>query len=62
MSFWGFATILGPILLILAFAFAIMRNRSARRPEDLARTEAATRELYDRVDAEDKRRDGVDGV
>jgi cytochrome c-type biogenesis protein CcmH/NrfF len=44
--------ILGPLVLIVAIAWAMMRNRRTRSEE--ARTEAATRENYARQDAEDK--------
>jgi hypothetical protein len=47
--------IVGPILLALAIAWAVLRNRGSRR--DVERTEAATRELYERQDREDKARD-----
>ncbi|TGX53632.1 hypothetical protein E5A73_12480 [Sphingomonas gei] len=51
----GILVIVGPILLALAIAWAMLRNRSSR--EDIARTENATRELYDQQDREDKARD-----
>ena len=50
---WGLLTIIGPILLIGAIAWAMLRNRKDSSPNDLARTEQATRDLYDRSDADD---------
>ena len=43
---WGLLTIIGPILIVIALAYAVMRNRKARNPADIERTERATRELY----------------
>ena len=48
---WSILTILGPLLILIALAWAIMRNRKANRPEDIERTEAATRDLYREEDA-----------
>jgi hypothetical protein len=48
---WGIMTIIGPLLLAAVLAWALLRNRKARRPEDLDRTERATRELYKEEDA-----------
>ena len=52
---WTAVTVLGPLLLAAVLAYAVFRNRtsSARK----ARTEDATRDLYQRTDAEDRRRD-----
>lgn len=47
-------TIGGPILLAAVLIFVMMSNRRHRTPEELARTEAATRELHRQLDAEDK--------
>lgn len=41
---YGLVTIGGPILLAAALIFAMMSNRRHRKPEDVARTEAATRD------------------
>ena len=41
---WGLATIIGPIVLLILFAWVIMRNRSAKVSKDV--TEAATRANY----------------
>ena len=51
-------TIGGPILLAAVLIFVMMSNRKHRTPEELARTEAATRELHRQMDAEDKYLDG----
>lgn len=51
-------TIGGPILLAAVLIFVMMSNRKHRTPEELARTEAATRELHRQLDAEDKYLDG----
>ena len=56
-SQWGLLTIIGPILLAAAIAWAIFANRKPRLPiED---TEDATRKLYDEQNREDKLRDGA---
>jgi uncharacterized membrane protein len=41
---WGFATILGPIVLLVLFIYVIMRNRKA--PVSREVTEEATRANY----------------
>ena len=51
----GVIVIAGPILLAIALAWAIFNNRGSR--EEIERTEAATRELYEAQDREDKARD-----
>ena len=48
---------MGPILLGLVLAYAIMRNRKRERPDDIARADAGTRELYASEDREDHERD-----
>ncbi len=50
---WGFATIIGPIILVCAIAWALLRNKKDTTQADLDHTERATRDLYDRADAED---------
>lgn len=57
-SIWTLVTIGGPILLAAVLIFVMMSNRRHRSPEELARTEAATRELHRQLDAEDKYLDG----
>ena len=55
---YGLITIGGPILLAAVLIYVMMSNRRHRSPEELARTEAATRELHRQLDAEDKYLDG----
>ena len=45
---WGTITVIGTVLLALVIAFAAMRNRVSKETE--ARSEAATRELYEEED------------
>ena len=47
---WGIITIVGPLLLAVVLAWALLRNRKSR-PADIERTERATRELYKEEDA-----------
>ncbi|HEY0445956.1 MAG TPA: hypothetical protein VGD19_05835 [Allosphingosinicella sp.] len=47
---WGIMTIVGPLLLAVVLAWAMLRNRKSR-PEEIERTERATRELYKEEDA-----------
>ena len=51
---WSFVVIAGPIILVAALLFAMLRNR--RKPHEEARTEQATRELYKQQSAEDRTR------
>ena len=55
---YGLFTIGGPILLAAVLIYVIMSNRRHRSHEELARSEAATRELHRQLDAEDKYLDG----
>lgn len=48
-NLWSLATFLGPILLAAAILWAIARNRR-QRPGEIARSERATHELYERED------------
>ncbi len=50
-NFWGIMTILGPILLGIALIWAIRHNRGT--PAEEARTEAATKRMYDEQARED---------
>ena len=50
-SSWSLLTIIGPLLILIVLAWAVMRNKKKSRPEDIERTEAATRELYREEDA-----------
>ena len=54
-SLQGVIVIAAPILLAIAIAWAIFNNRGTR--EEIERTEAATHELYEAQDREDKARD-----
>ncbi len=49
---WGFAVIVGPLLLAAAIIWAMLNNRQTRAGE--RRTEEATSELYKEQDAADK--------
>ena len=51
---WSLLTIVGPILLLIVLLWAVLRNRRAK-PEDIERTEQATRELYKEEDAAHRR-------
>ncbi len=42
---WSLIVIIGPLLMVLVFAWAIMKNRKSSRRE-IDRTEQATRDLY----------------
>jgi hypothetical protein len=53
-SLQGVMVVVGPILLALALAWAMLHNRGSRR--EIARTEEATRERYDQQDREDEAR------
>ncbi|GAA4215887.1 hypothetical protein GCM10022253_11180 [Sphingomonas endophytica] len=54
-GWWSFVVIVGPIILVAALLFAMLRNRK-RSPREEARTEQATRELYKQQSAEDRTR------
>jgi predicted MFS family arabinose efflux permease len=54
---WAFLDIVGPALLIIAIAWAILRNRKSRHSFD--ETERGTREVY--REEEERRRSGDDG-
>lgn len=58
-NIWPLVTIIGPILFLVVALYVIISNRRNRKPEDLARTEQATRELHRQLDEEDKTR--IDG-
>ena len=51
-GWWSLMTILGPIVLAVAIAWAILNNRRSKAAED--RTEAATRQMYAEQNADDK--------
>lgn len=45
---WGIATVVGPIVLLIAFAWVIMRNRLSTVSKDV--TERATKANYEAED------------
>jgi hypothetical protein len=51
---WSFVVIAGPIILVIALLWAMLRNRTTRAQD--ARTEQATRDLYREQSAEDRPR------
>lgn len=57
-SIWTLVTIGGPILLAIVLAFVMLSNRKHRNTREIQHTENATRDLYERLNAEDKRREG----
>ena len=54
-SMQGVIVIVGPILLAIAIGWAIIHNKGT--PREVAKTEDATREMYDQQDRDDKARD-----
>ena len=52
-GFWSLMTILGPLLLAVVIAWALLKNRKASKSE-VDRTEWATHDLYKAQDAQDK--------
>lgn len=61
-SLWGMMTIVGPVILLIALVWLVMRSR--RRPDQATdttpRTEQATGDLY--KDEEKRRREGTDDL
>ena len=51
-SLWGLLTVVGPILLVAVLLWAVLNNRRSKRGEQ--HSEAATRNLYESIDREDK--------
>jgi len=54
---WMLAVVIGPILLALALAWAIWRNRRETGPGDIEQTERATKRLHEQIEEEDKARE-----
>ncbi len=54
---WAILNIVGPLLIVIALAYAMIRNRKKSRPEDIEISERATRELYREEDAAHRRDD-----
>ena len=46
---WGIIVIIAPLLMVIVFAYVVMKNRKAKG--DIGRTEQATRDLYRKEDA-----------
>ena len=44
---WAILNIVGPLLILVVLGWALYRNRKAKTPRDVERTERATHELYD---------------
>ena len=62
-SMWGIINILGPVLLLIALVWLVMRRRSSRSEEhrnENSRTEQGTRDLY--KEEEERRREGTDDL
>jgi hypothetical protein len=55
-NLWALATFVGPILLAAAIIWAIARNRR-QRPGEIARSERATHDLYEREDRDRRAHD-----
>ena len=53
-ALWAVMNIIGPLLLVVVLAWALMRNRKSKRA-DLDRTERATRDLYREEEATRRR-------
>jgi hypothetical protein len=51
---WSLLTIVGPLLIFIVVLWAVLKNRKSK-PEDIERTERATRELYREEDAAHRR-------
>lgn len=47
---WSILNIVGPLLIVIVLAWAVLKNRKSSRRE-IDRTEAATRDLYREEDA-----------
>ena len=46
---WGIITIVGPLLILIVFAWVVMKNKKSKTSIDT--TEQATRDLYRKEDA-----------
>ena len=56
MSLWGIATIVGPIVLLVLFAWGIVRNKQSKTPDSV--TERATEANYQAEDRAVKEEEG----
>ena len=59
-TLWGIMNILGPVILLIALIWLVMRRRSAGKPSETGNTEHATRDLY--RDEEQRRRERTDDL
>ena len=59
-TLWTLMTIIGPAILLAAIVWVAIRSRRSNRPEDVARSEKATHDLYE--EEEERRREGIDGL
>lgn len=55
---WLLVVVLGPVLLALALAYSMWRNKRETGPGDEARSDRAARALRESLNAEDKAREG----
>lgn len=53
---WAILNIIGPLLILIVLAWAVLKNRKSSKSE-IDRTEAATRELYREEDAAHRKDD-----
>lgn len=53
-SLWGLLTVIGPLLLLVVLAWAVLHNRRSRSARDA--TERATARNYDEQDRIDRER------
>ena len=61
-TLWGIANIVGPIILLVALVWLVMRSRrrSGQTTDTSQRTEQGTRDLY--REEEQRRREGTDDL
>jgi len=59
-SLWLLVTVVGPILLAAALAYAIFRNRQETRPGDEERSDRAVKALRDQLNREDEERERLE--
>ena len=57
---WWVMDVIGPVILLIALIWLVMRNRSSRDDSANRRTEAGTREVY--REEETRRREGTDDL
>ena len=59
-SLWGIMTILGPVILLIALVWLVMRGRSNRNDRDSTRSDQGARDVY--AEEEARRREGTDDL